>query len=68
MALAREKGWDGEAERHFCRVNKWPVKQMRDYMDAVFEIYEERSLKFWILNIDWLKERGVSVPNMLDRR
>jgi hypothetical protein len=67
MALAREKGWDGEAERHFCRVNNWPVKLMRDYMDAVFEIYEERSQRFWILNIDWLSSLGISIPDFLDR-
>jgi hypothetical protein len=67
MALAREKGWDGEAERHFCRVNKWSVGLMRSYMDAVFEVYEERSLKFWILNVDWLTNKGVKVPAMLDR-
>lgn len=67
MALAREKGWDAQAERHFCKVNDWPFDQMRTYMDAVFEIYEERSQSNWNLDISWLKEKGIVIPDILDR-
>jgi hypothetical protein len=67
MALAREMGWDGHAERHFCRVNRWTVKLMREYMDTVFEIYEERSKFSWALNINWLAEISIQIPPKLDR-
>lgn len=67
MALAREMGWDADAERHFCRVNGWSRSLMREYMDAVFEVYEERSLHAWSLNIEWLAKCGITIPETLDR-
>ncbi len=67
MALARHMGWHEQAERHFMRVNGWDARRTRDYLAAVFALFEWRSALDWQLDITWLEGRGITLPQTLDR-
>ena len=67
LALAREKGWEAAARHHIMRVNSWTHAQTHEYIEQVFTVFESRSQTEWDLNIDWLIDYGVEIPETLDR-
>jgi hypothetical protein len=67
MALAREMGWETAARRHMMRVNHWTPRQVNVYINEAFELFEQRSLVAWSLDISWLEGWDVEIPEMLDR-
>lgn len=67
MALARKMGWDMQAEEHLATINDWEMEQVNDYLEEVFEIFEQRGQHPWKLDISWLQDKGVTIPDILDR-
>jgi hypothetical protein len=68
MALARHKGWEDAAERHLMRVNQWDRQTLNIYLEDAFQLYEERSNKTWQLDITWLVQYDIVIPEKLDRQ
>ncbi len=67
MALAREMGWEDAARRHLMRINRWTAYEVDIHISRAFEIFEYRSQFQWKLDIQWLKDMDVIIPDQLDR-
>ena len=49
----------GRAEaalKHFCKINKTTKREAHSYLDKAFNLYEERSLHKWTVNINAIKQ------------
>ena len=57
------KGRGDDAIEQLMRVNGWTATRAEAYVDLVLDIWKLRSLVPWRLDLDWLAERGVSVPS-----
>ncbi len=67
LALARAKGWENAARSHIMRVNRWDILQTHQHIEEAFVLFETRSQMEWALDIDWLIDFGVEIPENLDR-
>jgi hypothetical protein len=56
MGLATLKGKRQEATQHLANVNHWSQEETEHYIDSAFQIWQERSLSEWTLDLSWLKE------------
>jgi hypothetical protein len=60
-------GWDAQAERHLQRVNGWDRPTALAYIAEAFAVFDRRSQLNWRLDISWLEDKGVTIPEKLDR-
>lgn len=63
FGFAAYKGKKEQALRHLMRVNGWDRKTAIFYVVAAFERHRERSRGPWILDLQWLKDRGVDIKS-----
>ena len=55
-------GRGAEALHHLMEVNGWRLNQAEKYIQSVFEIWKERSQHEWVLDVTWITELGVEIP------
>jgi hypothetical protein len=48
------------ALEHLARVNRWPVQQAERYRATVFRRWRERSRAWWSVDLDALREYGIT--------
>ena len=56
IGLAQVQGHYDTAKAHLAEVNEITLEEAEEYINACFDIWEERSLKKWTLNTEWLQE------------
>ena len=54
IGLAQIHGVGQEAENWLAQINGWDRSFTSNYVDEAFEVWSERSIYDWSLNIDWL--------------
>lgn len=59
---AFNEGNGGRAAHHLKNVNGWDRDRTNQHIRDAFVLWQDRSSKKWTLNLDWLKDHGVSVP------
>jgi len=59
IGLAQRNGKYVEAVDHFCKVNKVDRFYAEQYIRQAFYQWQNRSIFEWILNIDWLLQKGL---------
>lgn len=60
---AEATGKGQRALLHLQRVNGWTHEQAIDHLKAAFGSWEWRSSKRWTLNLTWLEQQGVVLPD-----
>jgi hypothetical protein len=61
FGLARVRGKEKQATRHFIKVNKISDKLAQKYIEQSFVIWRDRSSKEWALDISILNDYGVDI-------
>lgn len=56
FGLAGIRGQEDDVIAHFMKVNGWSATKTRNYLEAQFEQYQERSLYQWTLDIERMKQ------------
>jgi hypothetical protein len=51
-----------ETLHHMMEVNEWEMPQAEQYIQGVFETWKERSKHNWVLDITWIAQFDISVP------
>lgn len=62
IGFAQMQGHYTTARDHLSEVNGISINEAEEYINACFDVWEERSLKKWTLNKEWLQEDH-SPPN-----
>ena len=52
----------GEALQQLATVNGWTVEAAADYVDLVTELWKSRSEVRWRLDLSWLTQHGIRIP------
>lgn len=64
MGLARVQKKDKQAIAHFMKVNGLSKQKARKLIDKAFQIYSNRCLYSWKLNVSILKRYGIDVTKL----
>lgn len=59
FGLARVRGKEEQALRHFMKINKITKKEAEEYINKSFKIWADRSSKKWTLDISILNDYGI---------
>jgi hypothetical protein len=59
IGLAESRGRVNEALAHLAKVNEWSLADARYYAEGAFELWAQRSLHVWTLDISMLNKLGV---------
>jgi hypothetical protein len=63
IGLAGVQGKEGIAKAHLAQVNGWTEKQVDDYLDEVWRVWDDHSRHQWNLDLSWLEQRGIRVKS-----
>lgn len=66
MAVSSDGG--RRALAHMATVNGWSMDDATAYAEASFEVWALRSQHEWTLDLDWLVDQGVEVPDGHERQ
>lgn len=64
FGLANKKGRTNEALLQLSRVNGWSIQSATEYVDKQFQVWLERSKDTWALDVTWLEQFGIRVPQV----
>lgn len=64
FGLANKMGRTNEALLQLSRVNSWPIQSAKEYVDEQFQVWLERSKHKWVLDVTWLEQFGLHVPQV----
>ncbi|THF71323.1 HNH endonuclease [Deinococcus sp. Arct2-2] len=57
FGLARVKGEQEQAGRWLMQVNGWTRREVHEYVQDAFRVWEQRSARAWKVDISWLDHR-----------
>ncbi len=63
LGLSQTKGRYDQALAHLARINGWSLEDAALYAEVQFEVHARRSNHQWDLDISWLNNLGINVPN-----
>jgi hypothetical protein len=67
IGLAGVRGRRRQALSHLARVNDWSLADAELYAEGCFELWHRRSCHEWTLDLDYLKQFGISTPEQASR-
>jgi hypothetical protein len=59
IGLASIRGRIDTAKRHLAKVNVWMEQEANDYVAEQFDVWKDRSLYEWKVDLAWLDEQGI---------
>ena len=61
IGLAQLQGYGEQAEAHLAKINGWSRAQTDNYLEKVWDIWQERSCHHWSLDFSWLESHDVTI-------